>query len=64
MPKHSFEETFPWTDANKWGFTLSSDTMKWVTKTWDEGFKESQADLACLVDFNAGLDSTIKKLSG
>ena len=63
MPKNSFEEYFPWTAANKWGLTLSSDTMRWVTKAFDEGFIESKADLDCLVDFNATLDNTFKKLS-
>ena len=63
MPKNSFEETYPWTDANKWGITTSPDTMKWATKAWDEGYLESKTDYTNLVDFNATLESLYNKLS-
>ena len=62
MPKHSFEENYPWNDSNKWGITTSPDTMKWATKAWEEGYLDSKADHANLVDFNSTLDSLHNKL--
>ena len=62
MPKNSFEDNFPWNDSNKWGVTTSPDTMKWATKAWEEGFLESKADHANLVDFNSTLESLHNKL--
>ena len=62
MPKHSYEDTYPWYDSNRWGVTASVDTMKWVIKTWDEGLLESESDYKNLVDFNSTLESLHNKL--
>ena len=62
MPKHSYEETYPWHDSNRWGVTASVETMKWVIKTWDEGLQESELDYKNLVDFNSTLKSLHEKL--
>ena len=61
MPK-SYEDIYPWHDANKWGITASADVLKWALKTWDEGLKEGEADYKGLVDFIATMDATHTKL--
>ena len=62
MPKHSYEDTYPWATADKWGITVSLETIRWATRAWDEGFEESKADLANLKDFNETLKRVYKKL--
>ena len=62
MPKHSYEDNYPWHDSNRWGVTASVETMKWVIKTWDEGLLESESDYKNLVDFNSTLESLHNKL--
>ena len=62
MVKNSFEEHCPWTNSDRWGVTTSPDTMRWVTKAWEEGLVESNTDLANLEDFNSTLKSLHEKL--
>ena len=62
MVKNSFEECYPWTNSDRWGGTTSPDTMRWVTKAWEEGLVESKTDLANLEDFNSTLKSLHEKL--
>ena len=62
MVKHSYEDTYPWATADKWGITVSPETVRWATRAWDEGLAESKTDLANLKDFNATLKSLYKKL--
>ena len=62
MVKHSFEDNYPWNNSDRWGVTTSVETMRWVTKAWEEGLVESNTDLANLEDFNKTLKSLQEKL--
>ena len=64
MPKNSYEDTYPWTIADKWGITLSPETVRWATRAWDEGLVECKTDCENLKDFNSTLKSLYKKLGG
>ena len=55
MVKTSFEDTYPWSNSNRWLVTISVDTMKWVIKAYDEGLIEAQSDLDSLKSENVTL---------
>ena len=62
MPKNSYEDSFPWAIADRWGITLSPETVRWAMKAWDEGLVECRTDCKNLKDFNSTLKSLYKKL--
>lgn len=64
MPKNSYEDSYPWAIADRWGITLSHETVRWATKAWDEGLVECRTDCKNLKDFNSTLKSMYKKLQG
>ena len=61
-PKKSYEDIYPWHDANKWGITASAEALKWACKTWEEGLIEGEADYDGLVDFIEKQEATLKNI--
>ena len=44
MVKTSYEDTYPWTNSDRWGVTISAETLRWVIKAWNEGKAECISD--------------------
>ena len=61
-PKKSYEDIYPWRDANKWGISASAEALKWACKTWEEGLIEGEADYDGLVDFIEKQEATLKNI--
>ena len=55
MVKTSYEDTYPWTNSDRWGVTTSAETLKWAIKAWNEGKAECKSDKDNLKSENEAL---------
>ena len=55
MVKTSYEDTYPWTNCDRWLVTTSSETLKWAIKAWNEGKAECKSDKDNLKSENEAL---------
>ena len=62
MVKTSYEDTYPWTNCDRWLVTTSTETLKWAIKAWNEGKSECKSDKDNLKSENEALKRILSVL--